>query len=131
MYTAIYAGALWIGGVDASNQLKVAAVTFRSGGANDFWPGPLTDGTAEVTAGTCEVFDQFFGISRPMVNEFVAWHADPAAYPNYQIPSQILNYPARGNTVKKKQQSYYVAEDLAPFYDQNGNGFYEPTDQGL
>ncbi|MCB9173335.1 MAG: T9SS C-terminal target domain-containing protein [Flavobacteriales bacterium] len=128
LYTAIYAGALWIGGVDASNQLKVAAVTFRSGGANDFWPGPLTDGTAEVTAGTCEVFDQFFGISRPMVNEFVAWHADPAAYPNYQIPSQILNYPARGNTVKKKQQSYYVAEDLAPFYDQNGNGFYEPTD---
>lgn len=127
LYTAIYAGALWIGGVDAAGQLKVAAVTFRSGGKNDFWPGPLTDGTAEVTTGTCEVFDQFFGISRPMVNEFVAWNADPAAYPNYQIPAAILNYPAKGNTVKKKQQSYYVAENLAPFYDADGDDFYNPA----
>ena len=128
LYTALYAGALWIGGVDPQNQLKVAAVQFRQGGANDFWPGPLTsDGAANVTAQTCEVFDQFFGISRPMVNEFVSWYADNSSNPGYQIPLAILNYPGKGNTVTKKQQSYYVAEELAPFFDNDGDGFYDPT----
>ena len=125
LYTALYAGSLWIGGVDAVGQLKVAAVTFRSDG-NDFWPGPL-DANAEIDGPTCEVFDQFFGISRPMVNEFVAWFADPTSFPGYQIPAAILNYPAMGNTVKKKQQSYYVASELAPFYDADGDMFYDPT----
>ena len=27
----IYAGALWMGGLDVNNQLKLAALTFRSG----------------------------------------------------------------------------------------------------
>ena len=36
----IYAGALWMGGLDVNNQLKLAALTFRSG--NDFWTGPLS-----------------------------------------------------------------------------------------
>lgn len=128
LYTAIYAGALWIGGEDPTGQLKVAAVQFRQGGANDFWPGPLTsDGNAEVDAQTCEIFDQFFGISRPMVNEFVSWFQDPSSNPGYQIPAAILNYPGKGNTVKKKQQAYYVAEELAPFYDYDGDGVYDPT----
>ncbi len=126
LYTALYAGSLWIGGVDAAGQLKVAAVTFRAGGANDFWPGPL-DNTAEVNTNTCEVFDQFFGISRPMVNEFVSWFADPSSNPGYQIPAAIINYPGRGNTVKKKQQSYYVADQLAPFVDVDGDTYYDPT----
>ncbi|MCC7332007.1 MAG: T9SS C-terminal target domain-containing protein [Flavobacteriales bacterium] len=125
LHTLIYAGALWIGGIDLNGQLKVAAVSFRNIG-NDFWPGPL-DANAEVTASTCEIFDQYFGISRAMVNAFVAWFADQSAYPDYQIPYAILNYPAKGNTVKKKQQSYYVADHLAPFYDNDGDDFYDPS----
>ena len=38
--TVIYAGALWMGGTDPNNQLRIAALTFRSG--NDFWAGPLS-----------------------------------------------------------------------------------------
>ena len=41
---SMFAGALWIGGVDAGGQLKVAAMTYRQGG-NDFWPGPLDEVT--------------------------------------------------------------------------------------
>ena len=37
---SMFAGSLWIGGVDAGGQLKVAAMTYRQSG-NDFWPGPL------------------------------------------------------------------------------------------
>ena len=38
--TVIYAGALWMGGTDVNNQLRIAALTFRQG--NDFWAGPLS-----------------------------------------------------------------------------------------
>ena len=47
----IYAGALWMGGLDVNNQLKLAALTFRSG--NDFWTGPLSTvpGTGNINLG--------------------------------------------------------------------------------
>lgn len=125
LYAAVYAAGLWIGGVDGGGQLKVAAAMFRSG--NDFWPGPLDDLTSDVDPETCQIFDQYFSVSRAEVNAFVAWHADPSAYPDYQIPASILNYPAKGNTVTKQAgQSYYVSQELAPFFDVNGNTFYEP-----
>src|SRR6056300_471993 len=45
---SMFAGALWLGGLDEGNQLKLAAVTYRSRGV-DYWPGPLsTDGLASV-----------------------------------------------------------------------------------
>jgi len=125
-YAAIYAAGLWIGGEDQNGQLKVAAAMFRQG--NDFWPGPLDDQTADVTPTECQIFDQYFSISRAEVNQFVAWFANPSAYPDYQIPKSIKNYPAKGNTVTKQAgQSYYVAQNLAPFYDNDGDGFYDPT----
>lgn len=70
-YTSIYSGALWMGGRDVNGQLKIAAVTFRNTG-NDFWPGPLNKSTAEIDAATCTEYDKFYGVSRAMVDEFVA-----------------------------------------------------------
>ncbi|MBO7542104.1 MAG: hypothetical protein J6T33_10650, partial [Bacteroidales bacterium] len=47
--TAMFCAALWIGGTDVDDQLRVAALRFGSEG-NDYWPGPLTvDGTASVS----------------------------------------------------------------------------------
>ena len=46
---SLFAGALWIGGVDAGGQLKVAAMTYRQDG-NDFWPGPLNVDNATTSA---------------------------------------------------------------------------------
>src|SRR5574344_2083145 len=36
--TSMFAAALWIGGLDVNEQLKIAAVRFRQVG-DDFWPG--------------------------------------------------------------------------------------------
>ena len=44
-------------------------------------------------------------------------------YPDYNIPTSILEYPAHGDV--SKNQSYY----LAPFRDVDGDGDYNP-DQG-
>ena len=131
-FTSIYAGALWMGGQDVNGQLKIAAVTFRTAG-NDFWPGPLNTTTAEIDAATCAKYDKFYGISRPMVDEFVAWYQagiDDAAngtstqiddYPGYKIPDEILNWPAHGDI--GLGQDWH----LAPFFDRDGDDFYDPN----
>ena len=51
---SIFAGAIWIGGLDEGNQLKIAAQTYRQTG-DDFWPGPLTnDGSASIDKEDCD-----------------------------------------------------------------------------
>jgi len=122
--TSLFAGSLWIGGLDINNQLKLAAVRFRQVG-NDFWTGPLTiDGTAAIDESTCAEYDKLFRMNRALVDEFLA-NTDPvtgAFIPSddYSIPSEIINWPAHGDV--SKNQSYY----LAPFYDVDGDGEYNP-----
>lgn len=124
--TSMFAGALWIGGVDVNGQLKVCALRYRQSG-NDYWPGPLTnDGTASVDAATCEQYDKHFVITRQEVNEFIAWWNDPSAYPDYQIPKSILDWPAHPSGENSSKQSYY----LAPFFDKDGDGYYDPQFDG-
>jgi hypothetical protein len=38
--SSIFAGSLWIGGLDNGGQLKIAAMTYRQNGV-DYWPGPI------------------------------------------------------------------------------------------
>ncbi len=122
--TSMFSGALWIGGLDINNQLKLAALRYRQVGV-DYWTGPLTiDGTAAIDAATCSQYDKHFKIYRADVDEFLS-HTDPETgvfVPDekYHIPESILNWPAHGDP--SKGQSYY----LAPFYDNDGDGEYDP-----
>lgn len=128
---SLYTGSLWMGGVDVNNQLKVAALRFRQVG-NDFWPGPLTtDGAASIDADVCAKYDRFYKITRAEVDEFVGWYSllgDPALqaelFPGYTIPQSILDWPAHGDVTLG--QDYY----LAPFYDLDGSGDYNPETGG-
>src|ERR1051325_1019438 len=57
---ALFAGAIWVGGIDAGGQLKIACQTYRQNG-NDFWPGPL-DANASVNSGTCDDYNKFWKV---------------------------------------------------------------------
>lgn len=119
---ALYAGSLWMGGTDPAGNLKLAAVRFRQNG-NDFWPGPLTiDGTASIEAETCAQYDRFFNVSRQdvethryyftLINQGIDPNTDPLFEENpYEIPMEILDWPAHGNA--GLGQSFM----LAPFAD--------------
>ena len=113
---SLFAGALWIGGVDAGGQLKVAAMTYRQSG-NDFWAGPLNIDNATIPADECAKWDKHFKIDRSLVEEYQTRFGND---PTYDIPESILNWPAHGD------QSLGQDEFLAPFYDVNDNGLYEP-----
>ncbi|HXB12143.1 MAG TPA: hypothetical protein VNZ45_09175, partial [Bacteroidia bacterium] len=55
-----FSGALWVGGIDAGGQLKVAAMTYRQNG-EDFWTGPIYPGF-QITAAQCNQWDKIFQV---------------------------------------------------------------------
>ncbi|MBL0095093.1 MAG: hypothetical protein IPP46_00425 [Bacteroidetes bacterium] len=101
---AMYAGSFWIGGMDAANQILVAAQQYRQQGANDYWPGPIskdpTSGTISVSNNVCNDFDLLFPITKNEVLSFIS--GGPAT-------NNINNWPGNGN-VPNFQLPY-----LAPF----------------
>jgi hypothetical protein len=49
---ALFTAALWLGGTDVNNQLKLAALLYRNG--QDYWSGPLSNVTAETNYENCK-----------------------------------------------------------------------------
>lgn len=107
---------------------------------------PVTDltvraygGVTDITAAECQAWDKFFPMSKALVIRFSVWWEacspnsptanssdcnDISSVPSNEELASIELWPAHGD-YEGKQQDYY----LAPFYDRNTNGSYEP-DQG-
>jgi hypothetical protein len=114
--TVIFAGSVWMGGIDINNQLHLAALKYRDG--DDFWPGPVKINNPSTFDSTCLEFDRVWKINKWEVEEFILKYQDQT----YTIPEVILNWPGNGNT----QQNY--AQNLAPYHDENNDGIYNPYD---
>ncbi|MBT8195631.1 MAG: T9SS C-terminal target domain-containing protein, partial [Bacteroidia bacterium] len=110
---SIFAGALWIGGVDGTGQLKVAAQTYRQSG-DDFWPGPLDLTTTDILPERCTYYDKHWRIKKQDV-------ADLVASGNTNV-NDILTFPGNGSQV------YNEDLQLAPFFDNNGDGIFDIND---
>jgi len=118
--TAIFGNGLWIGGLDQSNQLHIAAQTYRQSGS-DFWPGPLDTVNASIDSATHAAFDTIWKINRSTIDDFI-WRYATGQVQNgsWTVPDIILNWPAHG--------SGNYSHDLAPYYDFNQDGNYNPYD---
>ena len=150
---AIFAGALWMGGTDVNGQLKLAALQYRRG--NDFWSGPLSVnvgsgnyqynfntpqgdgvtkdfGAATTTPEQCLAYDKFFVIAKAEVIAFSTWWesgqpgyiGEAVDKPSNDVLNRIENWPAHGDI--SLGQDYY----LAPFYDRDNSGSYNPLIEG-
>ncbi|MFT5337510.1 MAG: hypothetical protein ACJAY8_000002 [Sphingobacteriales bacterium] len=132
---SIYSGALWMGGKSPNGQLKLAGVTFRRG--NDYWPGPLTEGGAEIDGEMCDQWDKIFEISKVEAaahkDYYDAVYDDAQnqtetvqeLFPNGYTPSRnIIDWPAHGDVAAGQN---FI---LAPFEDHPSGvgqeGLYEP-----
>ncbi|MBT5428263.1 MAG: T9SS C-terminal target domain-containing protein, partial [Bacteroidetes bacterium] len=110
-------------------QLKLCAVRYRSRGV-DFFTGPLitrgnSRGTTDIEV--CYQYDRHWEVTRYQVDAFRNWyHADAEKrsieYPGYTIPNVILNWPAHADA--SAGYDFY----LAPFWDNNDDGYYNPAD---
>jgi len=115
--SSMFAGSLWIGGLDAGGQLHTSAMTYRQNGV-DFWPGPLDTVTATTDNFTCNMYDRIWKVDRQMVADFRANYKNVS----YIIPKDILEWPGNGDVSKGQ------AKNLAPYVDVNGDGYYNPHD---
>ncbi|OFY62974.1 MAG: hypothetical protein A3H98_01770 [Bacteroidetes bacterium RIFCSPLOWO2_02_FULL_36_8] len=123
---SLFTGAIWIGGVDDGNQLKIAGQTYRQNGY-DFWPGPLSDASlvdsSEISAKECLDWDKHFKINSQLIDQFrFAYENGEVESGAYEIPDIIKNWPAHGDPADGQ------ANYLAPFHDYNSDGRYVPDD---
>lgn len=112
---SLYSGALWIGGIDKSGALKVAAQTYRQQGGNDFWGGPISRDPSYGTTGgiqdaRCAEFDRFWPITRREVEDFIN---------GGEATKSIREWPGNGN-VSNGELPF-----LAPYFDADNSGTYD------
>lgn len=107
----IYASNLWLFGSKPNGQLAVAAETY-GGSSLDFRSGPI----APVYDNAYDQkFNRVWNITKVQIDEHIARYKDLT----YITPEVILNWPAQT-----------VSSDpfrLAPFYDTDGDGLYDPS----
>jgi len=114
-------GSLWMGCLDGTGKLHVAAQTYRQKG-NDYWPGPL-DSSDTLTTVVSRQWDKIWKIDYLQIDSFKSVSTHTLA----NTPTAILEWPAKGNTYAKGAAgaSLSISGDMAPFVDVNGNGTYE------
>jgi hypothetical protein len=123
---AIYAGALWIGGIDDGGQLKIAAQTYRQTG-NDFFPGVLDD-NGNTDSEVCNNFDRVWTVFATDIDKLRATLTlNGGTASASEVPEAVLLWPGRNNP-HFSDFELPLDKDLAPFWDENGDGDYDPTD---
>lgn len=119
--SGLFAGALWIGGLDQNNQLHLAAQTYRQSGV-DFFPGPLNSG-GTTDSSLCNQFDHMWNVYGIEIDSAIAaFNAYGILVPLSMIPQNVLQWPGKGNPYNP----IVGMRDLAPFYDNDMNGIYNP-----
>lgn len=132
--SALFAGAVWLGGVDPAGNLKIAAQTFgRVDGRFDFYPGPLNPETGDTDQQTCSQWDRFFVVKGASIEEHLRNYRESVRtgepYDPADIPEDVKGWPARGNAFFSEVHSFELpntTQGLAGFWDENGDGAYNP-----
>lgn len=140
--SSIFAGGVWIGGVDAGGNLKTACTTYRTSG-NDWYPGPLDAATGTTEAKTCANWDKHFRVTGAEIKEFRTAYAQAkdqgqvdatsgrVTDPSFLelIPRGVKGWPSIGNPYFAEIWGFELpakADYLAYFWDNNNDGVYDP-----
>ncbi len=134
--SSIFAGAVWLGGVDPAGNLKLAAQEFGRGNnpvRADFYSGPLNPETGRTTQEDCAKWDRFFVVKgeniRQHLRNFQEARAAGKPYDPELIPKDVKGWPARGNEFFFEIHQFELpntSQGLAGFFDQDGDGNYNP-----
>ena len=118
---SVFAGAVWLGGYDGANQLRLAAQTYRQSDKGWF-PGPL-DNQGFTDNSRCSRYDYMAKLDRIMLDEFITRvEAGPLPFAPSSIDEAILKFPAKGNPFIDSHPL-----QLFDFVDSDGNGIYDAT----
>ncbi|MCC6723957.1 MAG: T9SS type A sorting domain-containing protein [Saprospiraceae bacterium] len=124
----MFSGGLWLGGFDPGGNLKIAAQTYgASGGYPEWWPGPLDAQNGTINAPVCSNFNRLWPIKRSAISAHIADFESDGDIDG-PVPQGVLEWPGRDNpeSLSSNGFSLPIGHELAPFFDRNGNGKYEP-----
>ncbi len=113
--TSIFSGALWIGGIgdnQGDDSLHVAGERYLSG-MHDYSYGPVSNSYNEV------YMKKWINVWK-INKEDILYHQQHYQDAGYEPITEIATWPGNGD------ESMGQAAQLAPFFDQNNNGVYEP-----
>lgn len=110
--SSLFNSSLWIGGLDEQDELHLAGGRYRQVG-EDYWHGPVSNN-----------YDSLFDIrwfhAWKLNRSDIEFHQANWWQPGYEPLEDILTWPGNGDVENGE------SDIIAPFFDQNGNGIYEP-----
>lgn len=119
---SIYSHIPWIGGLDEEDSLHFAGGKYGQGpyiaGAWtqwDYYVGPVMASTF-YSDSQDSIWNRVWKVTKEQVDFHRFHYSDP----DYQVLETILHWPGNGNPFLGQ------SEQLAPYYDVNKNGIYEP-----
>lgn len=129
--SSIFAGGIWVGGVDRSDSSKVLvqAEDYAQSGQITFWAGPIDSIVTTTSADRCLRFDHLYEARKVMVRQFLADFNAGLIRSSADVPELIRNWPARNNAFLLNNGSFAPEDldfDLAPFIDADNDHNYNP-----
>ncbi|MFZ4547580.1 MAG: Ig-like domain-containing protein, partial [Bacteroidales bacterium] len=109
---AVFNHTFWMGGLEANNQLRLAGERYRQSGA-DFFQGPISTLRDSTFA---KKWNRVWKITK----KDIQYHINNYSNVGYQPIDVIKNWPAHGDV------SLGQTAIIAPFFDFDHNGVYEP-----
>jgi len=109
---SIFNYSLWLGGKNSDDQLFIAGERYRLSG-EDYFPGPVSELYLNA-----QYID--WNIVSKVSREDVDYHRAHWWEPEYEPAENISNWPAHGDV---SIGQHYL---LAPFFDRDGDGQYNP-----
>jgi|GEM_PF-191679 len=107
---SVFSNALWVGGLH-NDTLHLTAEQYRQYGA-DFFAGPVSGTYTNTDKQKYRVWK----LHKSEIDYHITHYTDPG----YEPVEAIATWPGNGDT------SLGQAEHLAPFFDQNNDGVYDP-----
>ncbi len=123
--TTVFAAAPWLSARDTGDNLMVMATTYGEN-FDGYDHGPLDAVTGAPIATTCNTFNQVWRVSRWAIERLRTDFQDNGVIDS-PVETELLEWPGRGNPHFLTRMGYALPnQDLAPFYDQNSDGIYDP-----
>lgn len=124
--STIFLGTVWYGGLDPAGNLKLAAGRYRNplSSSSPFYTGPLNPATGTTSGGVCANWDRFFRVTAAEINAFLNDLGDGTLSGPHNA---VRGWPGRGNPFFTGIHGFDLPDqNLAPFFDADGNGVYDP-----
>lgn len=128
LFSTIFTTGIWLAGKNSNNELRLAAATYNDPISKDYSSGPIQNTNGQISP-QCENFDRVWEVLGYEIFSHRSDFADNGII-DQPIPN-IFAYPAHQNPHFESIHGFELPntpQGLAPFFDQNNDGIYNPID---